>query len=90
MAKNGMGVDGGLLNLASQIMPGERYAGTEGELLSRCIMRHQKLRGGIIDGRVSPISNSSGSYQAGSTWLLIPLNVHISIQLGSLWYPPHT
>jgi hypothetical protein len=86
MASNGgLTFDSTLLSLARRITPGEPYDGTASDKLSQCIARHQKVRGRVVDGRVSPMSNSTGSYAPGATWILVPLNVHMAITLGSIW-----
>jgi hypothetical protein len=87
MAANGAAIDPALLQLAALIVPGEPYSGTSTDKLSRCILRHQQVRGGTVDGRVSPIPNAA-AFNAAATaapWMLIPLNTHISITLGAMW-----
>lgn len=85
MARNPFPLDKKLMDLASKITPGDPYNGTASETLSQCIVRHQQLRGGVVDGKVSPMNNATGSYGPGASWMLIPLNLHMAVQVKDLW-----
>ena len=63
-------------NLISQLKVGDRCAGTPDDLLVRIIRNHQRVRGGTQDGKVSPITTTTGIYlEKGShVYMLVILN----------------
>jgi hypothetical protein len=76
-------VDPALMAVCRLISPGEPYFGRPDENLSIAIVTQQRLRGGIQDGRVSPIQGNHMEYGGGKTWMLAPLNSHIARILGT-------
>ncbi|MCC6536117.1 MAG: hypothetical protein IT162_01105 [Bryobacterales bacterium] len=79
--------DAKLRAAASAVVPGAAYSGSPSDPLSVAIREHQRVRGGTQDGVVSSIKNTSGFYSASTSWMLCPLNGHISDALGVQW--PH-
>lgn len=86
MATNGLAGNSSLRTQAGAVVPGAPYAGSPNDPLTKCILLHQQICGGIRDGRVSPITGNSGSY-GNATWLLVPLNVHLAAGVGAAIWP---
>jgi hypothetical protein len=56
----------------SSIVPGSPYSGAASDPLTLTILAHQRVHGGTQDGRISPLSGSTGWYGTAS-YLLVPL-----------------
>ena len=59
------------------VVPGAPYSGGASELLTIAIRLHQKDRGGIQDGHVSPLRPGTGMYDGRHSFMLIALNNQI-------------
>jgi hypothetical protein len=64
----------------SKVVPGAAYNGSASDPLTVAIKLHQKLRGGVQDGKVSPVQPSI-SYN----WMLITLDASMQRTLGQYW-----
>lgn len=76
-----------LLAAASKIKPGDPYSGKPDEDLSVVIKLHQKIRGGVQDGVISPATNAQGQYTPHIFWMIISLDQNVAEQLAGDW--PH-
>lgn len=69
----------------AKVVPGSHYTGNPNDPLSIAIKTHQKQLGGIQDGVVSSIKNSTGMYSADKAWMLAALNNNLADILGNNW-----
>jgi hypothetical protein len=76
-----------MIAAASKIQPGETYTGKPDESLSVAIRMHQKLRGGVQDGVISPVQNTSGHYTPQLFWMIISLQQNLADSMAASW--PH-
>jgi len=76
-----------MIAVAAKIKPGDSYGGGPNEDLSVAIKLHQKLRGGVQDGVISPATGNAGQYAPHLFWMIISLDHNIADQLGNNW--PH-
>ncbi len=67
------------------VVPGALYTGAANDPLSIAIRTHQKLKGGTQDGRVSPVQNSTGSYDGENLWMIQGLDNCMLDVLKSAW-----
>ena len=68
--------------LFAAIVPGAAYSGSASDALTLAIKRHQQLRGGVQDGKVSPMPPNQGY-----NWIIAALSNNMSNYLSSVW--PH-
>lgn len=66
--------------LFAAVTPGAPYSGAPGDPLTLAIKRHQALRGGTQDGRVSPMQANQGY-----NWIISSLSNNISNYLMQQW-----
>jgi hypothetical protein len=66
--------------LFSAIVPGAPYSGLASDPLTIAIKRHQQIRGGTQDGKVSPMQANQGY-----NWIISALSNNISNYLPSMW-----
>lgn len=66
------------------VVPGAPYNGGPNDPLTLAIRAHQRIRGGVQDGKVSPCNSPSGSY-GDKTWLILGLCGRIRAKYPDIW-----
>jgi hypothetical protein len=64
----------------AKVVPGASYTGAQTDPLTIAVKRHQQLRGGEQDGRISPVQQNI-TYD----WMMLSLSNNASNSIGQMW-----